>query len=194
MNVMTCPNEGLSYLLSKYQVAAEGEARLVKGKNALLIGEKEYALLPWRYERRMVELKNLLNDGTLKDPCVLRTTLITHKDECLRCMIKREFDIAEFLFDSKIVAVYAVSGVSNNHVAVAVAVEQLAHRAVVKVAVQFKPHLLGTAGNGVVVAHEYGRKFVNPPHACSVDCHPRFVQLMLHRFKQQRVAHALFNE
>ena len=29
MNVMTCPNEGLSYLLSKYQVAAEGEARLV---------------------------------------------------------------------------------------------------------------------------------------------------------------------
>ena len=54
------------------------------------------------------ELKNLLNDGTLKDPCVLRTTLITHKDECLRCMIKREFDIAEFLFDSKIVAVYAV--------------------------------------------------------------------------------------
>ena len=108
MNVMTCPNEGLSYLLSKYQVAAEGEARLVKGKNALLIGEKEYALLPWRYERRMVELKNLLNDGTLKDPCVLRTTLITHKDECLRCMIKREFDIAEFLFDSKIVAVYAV--------------------------------------------------------------------------------------
>ena len=108
MNVMTWPNEGLSYLLSKYQVAAEGEARLVKGKNALLIGEKEYALLPWRYERRMVELKNLLNDGTLKDPCVLRTTLITHKDSCLKCMIKREFDIAEFLFDSKIVAVYAV--------------------------------------------------------------------------------------
>ena len=29
MNVMTCPNEGLSYLLSKYHVAAEGEARLV---------------------------------------------------------------------------------------------------------------------------------------------------------------------
>lgn len=108
MNAMTCPNEGLSYLLNKYQVAAEGEAKLVKDKNALMIGEKEYALLPWRSERRLIELKNLLTDGTLQDPCVLRTTLVTHKDTCLCSMIKREFDIAEFLFDSKIVAVYAV--------------------------------------------------------------------------------------
>lgn len=108
MNVMTCPNEGLSYLLNKYQVAVEGEARLVRDKNALTVGDQEYALLPWRSERRIIELKGLVTDGTLKDPCVLRTTLITHRDSCLKCMIKREFDIAEFLFDSKIVAVYAV--------------------------------------------------------------------------------------
>ena len=93
-----------------------------------------------------------------------------------------------------VVAVHAVGGVANNHVAVAVSVEQLMHRAVVKVAAQLQLHLLGTTGNGVVVAHEDGRELVNPAHAGSVDCHTRFVQLMLNSFKEQRVAHALLDE
>ena len=108
MNTMTCPNEGLSYLLNKYQVAVEGEAKLVKGKNVLAVGDKEYALQPWRNERRIVELKGLLTDGTITDPCVIRTTRIDQKDSCLKCLIKRELDIVEFIFDAKIVAIYAV--------------------------------------------------------------------------------------
>ena len=104
---MTCPNEGLSYLLTKYQVEVPGEASLAGDK--LTVGGKEYDLLPWRSERRIIELKGLVTDGTLKEPCVLRTTRIDHKDACLKAMIRREFDIAEFLFSSKIVAVYAVT-------------------------------------------------------------------------------------
>ena len=103
---MTCPNEGLSYLLTKYQLAVPKAVKLEGDRLAL--GEEEYDLLPWRSERRFAELKGMLKDGTLKDPCVLRTTRIDHRNVDLKDMIRREFDIAEFLFDAKIMTIYAV--------------------------------------------------------------------------------------
>ena len=90
-----------------------------------------------------------------------------------------------------VVAMHAVGGVAHYHIAFAILGEQLSHRAVVEVAVEFYFHCFVAAGNGGVVAHENGRKHLYPLGAGRVNIGSRCYELVLNGFEEQRVSIAL---
>lgn len=110
MNLQTM-NAALQALREKYAVATEGElvadashaagARL-KTKSATV------ALLPWRVERRFVELKKMIDSQTLEDVSTLRFAAMS-ADQPLEQLLYRELDLCEFLGDSSIVRTFAVA-------------------------------------------------------------------------------------
>lgn len=90
--------EGLEFLLKKYKVEKEA---VITGAAGVRIDGEEVALLPWRNERRFVELKNLVNDGTLAGISVIRVCRIDEKGTELNSIIYRELDLCEWLVGSE---------------------------------------------------------------------------------------------
>lgn len=73
-------------------------------------------LLYWRVKRKFIELKNILDDHVVKDPCLLRSSFIGNKDSgTLKSMSYRELDIIEFITGQKIISVTAI--LVENHTA-----------------------------------------------------------------------------
>lgn len=91
--------EKLDFLLNKYSI--DTPAKLLDARTAE-IGAKTVALLPWRNERRFIELKNLTKDGTINGVSVMRILRIVPKTENLEENILRELDLCQWIFENKI--------------------------------------------------------------------------------------------
>ena len=97
--------EKLNFLLDKYSVNTEA---VLKDINSFLIDAKEYPLLSHRSERRFIELKNIVNNGTLVGVSVMRVARIIEKESDLYSALKREMDLCQWILQDKIVSVTAM--------------------------------------------------------------------------------------
>ncbi|MDR0871287.1 MAG: hypothetical protein LBN39_10905 [Planctomycetaceae bacterium] len=65
-------------------------------------------LFPWRYERRFIELKRIVETATIENVVLCRFSNITDgRAETLPDILYKEFDILEFLTGEKIVSLFA---------------------------------------------------------------------------------------
>ena len=91
--------EKLEFLLEKYSV--ETKAVLKDVKTVVVDGE-ELPLLVHRYERRFIELKNIVNNGTLVGVSVMRVARIIEKGSDLYEALYRELDLCQYILQRKI--------------------------------------------------------------------------------------------
>ncbi len=79
-----------------------------------LIGVKEdpniIPLFPWRFERRFVELAKLVSTQTVEEVVMCRFSCTAGVNRDLASILYREFDLLEWLNDSRIVSLYAAIG------------------------------------------------------------------------------------
>ncbi len=108
--------EKLNFLLDKYDVSAKAE--LLSLEEALVDGKKK-RLLPWRAERRIIELHNLIAQGRMTGFSTMRITHIANKKADLYKILWREADIFEFVTGETIAEIFAVEnkGVALNAIA-----------------------------------------------------------------------------
>jgi hypothetical protein len=106
-------NSALRFLLEKYSFQAGGKIeknekeQIIPAK--LLLDGDEFALLPWREERRFTELKNIVDQETLQGVSTLRFCRIASASECsIEQLICREFDLCEWLGGAPIKRIFAV--------------------------------------------------------------------------------------
>lgn len=89
----------LDFLLDKYSV----DTSVTFLNNALVsIGGREVPLLAHRSERRFIELKNLVNNGTLVGVSVMRVARIIEKGSDLYAALYRELDLCQYILQKKI--------------------------------------------------------------------------------------------
>lgn len=89
----------LDFLLGKYSV----DTSVTFLNNALVsIGGREVPLLAHRSERRFIELKNLVNNGTLVGVSVMRVARIVEKGSDLYAALYRELDLCQYILQKKI--------------------------------------------------------------------------------------------
>lgn len=105
----TCLTIKLTNLAARYSVAIPSDWVLeTTHKAGFLAGSDAQALLPWRYERRFVELRNLVNEPTVENVVMCRFSCNAQPGfMSLEEILYREFDLCEFLVGSEIVGVYA---------------------------------------------------------------------------------------
>ena len=94
--------EKLDFLLQKYSV--EAKATLKDSKVAVIDGV-ETPNLSHRLERRFIELKNIVQGGTLQGISVMRVARIVEKGADIFTELYRELDICQYILGRKIVAV-----------------------------------------------------------------------------------------
>lgn len=94
--------EKLDFLLEKYSVDVQA---VLKDKKMVVIDGKEIPLLSHRNERRFVELKNIVNNGTLVGVSVMRVARIVEKGLDIYDELYREFDLCEYILQKKIKSV-----------------------------------------------------------------------------------------
>ena len=102
MNIL---QEKLDFLLDKYSVATKVT---LQDRNTAVIDGKEIPLLSHRWERRLVELKNVVQNGTLQGVSVMRTARIVEKGTDVFAELYREFDICQYILGRKIIGVTAM--------------------------------------------------------------------------------------
>ena len=95
--------EKLNYLLEKY--AVKNKAVLSDDNKSIMINDKKYALLPWRNERRFVELKKIV-ETTVGNISHFKIMSLNPKTSNLKDIIKREIDIAEYVGGLKITEIF----------------------------------------------------------------------------------------
>ena len=88
----------LDFLLEKYGV----KKKAVLEENSVVIDSTRLPLLPWRNERRFIELKNIVTGGTLVGISVMRTARIVPKTNDIYRELYRELDICQFILQRKI--------------------------------------------------------------------------------------------
>ncbi len=95
--------EKLDYLLDKYAV---GKTAVLSVDGAFVtVNGKKYALLPWRNERRFVELKKIC-ENTVGNISHFKIMSINPKTADLDYVIKRELDTAEYISGLKITEIF----------------------------------------------------------------------------------------
>lgn len=102
-------NKALDFLRDKYGIPA-GE--IVRGKDYFQIRRPDGTtvnLLPWRVERRFVELKKIIDGKTLEDVSTFRFADFTAGGD-LRKTLAKELDLAAWLSGSPVCRLYAVGG------------------------------------------------------------------------------------
>lgn len=97
--------EKLEFLLDKYSV--EAKAQFKDCKIAVIDGV-ETPILSHRLERRFVELKNIVQGGTLQGVSVMRVARIVEKGTDIFEELYRELDICQYILGRKIVAITAM--------------------------------------------------------------------------------------
>lgn len=102
MNI-TQMNRALDALREKYSVARTGT--ILPG-GMLETEAGKVTLLPWRVERRFVELRNIASNGTLEGISTLRFASITAGGE-LEAQLVREFDLAAWIVGKPVERVFA---------------------------------------------------------------------------------------
>lgn len=98
-------NRRLHFLTKKYSISA-GEVFGAGGDPMLRTHGGEFALLPWRVERRFIELKNLIINGTLEHISTLRFASLTAGGDLFQ-QVGRELDLAAWLAGSSVVSLFA---------------------------------------------------------------------------------------
>ncbi len=106
----------LDFLLEKY--TAEKSVILNDKKTASIDGEL-IPLFAHRYERRIIELKNLVLGGTLFGISVMRTARIVQKGKDVFDELYRELDICQYVLGRKI---KTITVIQNDNVLNAIAV------------------------------------------------------------------------
>lgn len=103
-------NTALQCLREKYAVSAEGTLVVDAGQAAEVRLEMDggaVPLLPWRVERRFVELKKIVDSRTLEEVSTLRFAVM-RSGARLEHLLYREFDLCEWLAGSTIRKAFAV--------------------------------------------------------------------------------------
>lgn len=99
----------LRRLLDKYRIAGEGRIVADGDGWALATPAGNRALLPWRCERRFIELRRLVESRTLEDVSTLRFAALDHAgSRSLRAQLLRELDLCAFVAGAEVVSVFAV--------------------------------------------------------------------------------------
>ncbi|MDD6309031.1 MAG: hypothetical protein PUB07_06775 [Clostridia bacterium] len=94
--------EKLDFLLEKYSVESKA---ILKNSKYVMIDGKEIPILSHRSERRFVELKNIVNNGTLVGISVMRVARIVEAEKDIYEELYREFDICQYILQRKIKSV-----------------------------------------------------------------------------------------
>ena len=94
--------EKLDFLLEKYSV--ENKA-ILKNEETVVIDGREIPTLSHRSERRFIELKNIVNNGTLVGISVMRVARIVEAGKDIYEELYREFDICQYVLQRKIKSV-----------------------------------------------------------------------------------------
>lgn len=107
--------EKLEFLLDKYSVDTKAA---LKDRQTVVIDGEELPLLAHRSERRFIELKNMVNNGTLTGISVMRTMCILEKGADLYAALYRELDLCQFILQR---AIKSVTVMANGNVMNAIA-------------------------------------------------------------------------
>lgn len=91
--------EKLDFLIDKYEVTAKA---VLKDNRTVVIDGTELPVLSHRSERRFIELKNIVNGGTLEGVSVMRVSRITEKTCDVYDSLYRELDICQFVLNRSI--------------------------------------------------------------------------------------------
>lgn len=102
---MEC-QEKLEFLLQKYGVSVSGS--LQPDGRALIMDGQEIPLLPWRAERRFIELKQMVDSKTVENVSVMRVCRIEPVGADFRRMLCRELDICQWILGDDAASVFAV--------------------------------------------------------------------------------------
>lgn len=94
--------EKLDFLLEKYSVESKA---VLKDCKTVLIDGKEIPILSHRSERRFIELKNIVNNGTLVGISVMRVARIVEEGKDIYDELYREFDICQYVLQRKLKSV-----------------------------------------------------------------------------------------
>ena len=89
----------LDFLLEKYAIEKKA---VLKDRKTVIINGEELPLFAHRYERRIVELEKLTNDGTLFGISVMRTARIVERGSDVFDELYRELDICQYVLRRKI--------------------------------------------------------------------------------------------
>ncbi len=97
--------EKLDFLLEKYSV---NKKAVLKDTDTVVIDGKELPLMAYKSERRFLELKNMVANGTLSGISVMRVARIVEKGTDLYTTLGRELDICQYVLNRKIRSVMAM--------------------------------------------------------------------------------------
>lgn len=89
----------LDFLLEKYAIEKKA---VLKDRKTVIINSEELPLFAHRYERRIIELEKLANDGTLFGISVMRTARIVERGSDVFDELYRELDICQYVLRRKI--------------------------------------------------------------------------------------------
>ena len=81
---------------------------VLKDRKTAVLDGAEIPLLPHRAERRFIELKNMVQGGTLQGISVMRVARIIEKGADIFEALYRELDLCQFILGRKIVAITAM--------------------------------------------------------------------------------------
>lgn len=99
----------LDKLLTKYLVPATAE---LSDNGAVTVNGKKLPLLPWRAERRFVELKKLVTDGEINGISVMRTLRIVRRGDNLYNELYRELDLCRYILSTEISEIFVIGDVN----------------------------------------------------------------------------------
>ena len=91
--------EKLDFLLEKYSVEAKVT---LKDEKTAAVGGGEYPILAHRSERRFLELKNIVNGGTLVGISVMRVARIVASSADIYAELYRELDLCQYILQRKL--------------------------------------------------------------------------------------------
>jgi len=100
-------NQALAFLRDKYGCPAGEIVPGAELSELELPGGKRVPLLPWRVERRFVELRKIVESGTLEEVSTFRFAAFDHGGDPVKSAA-RELDLAAFLAASPVARVFAV--------------------------------------------------------------------------------------
>ena len=100
-------NQALAFLREKYGCPAGEIVNGNAGPELVLPDGKKIRLLPWRVERRFVELKKIIDGKTLEDVSTFRFASFSAGGDPVKTAA-RELDLAAYLADSPIQRIFAV--------------------------------------------------------------------------------------
>lgn len=133
-----CLNESLGRLFDKYDISISNDfelsgltsapnvTHLLPGwKFSKDLGDNWVPLLPWRFNRKFIELKNIVESQTIEDVALMRLSCLSKERDLwpLKAILYKELDLCEFLSGSQIASLHHFSDKSGESVNIVVKLE-----------------------------------------------------------------------